>query len=139
MSAIEPLTLQQETELKRKRILEELEYIFKIQIYEPTHSIITDFLQDRKFDILYIPITDNMRVISKIPHNKVIDIIFKTIIIIFTQLFEQQLIRDKTIEITGQHNTYFDNGINENINCMNTYHGCIYCTQIKITMNTKAT
>ena len=139
MSAIEPLTLQQETELKRKRILEELEYIFKIQIYEPTHSIITDFLQDRKFDILYIPITDNMRVIYKIPHNKVIDIIFKTIIIIFTKLFEQQLIRDKTIEITGQHNTYFDNGINENINCMNTYHGCIYCTQIKITMNTKAT
>lgn len=139
MSAIEPLTLQQETELKRKRILEELEYIFKIQIYEPTHSIITDFLQDRKFDILYIPITDNMRVIYKIPHDKVIDIIFKTIIIIFTKLFEQQLIRDKTIEITGQHNTYFDNGINENINCMNTYHGCIYCTQIKITMNTKAT
>lgn len=139
MSAIEPLTLQQETELKRKRILEELEYIFKIQIYEPTHSIITDFLQDRKFDILYIPITDNMRVIYKIPHDKVIDIIFKTIIIIFTKLFEQQLIRDKTIEITGQHNTYFDNGINENINCQNTYHGCIYCTQIKITMNTKAT
>ena len=137
MSAIEPLTLQQETELKRKRILEELEYIFKIQIYEPTHSIITDFLQDRKFDILYIPITDNMRVISKIPHDKIIDIIFKTIIIIFTKLFEQQLIRDKTIEITGQHNTYFDNGINENINCMNTHYGCIYCTQIKITMNTK--
>ena len=139
MSAIESLTSQQEHELKRKRILEELEYIYKNQIYEPIHTKITNFLQDRKFDILYIPITDNMRVISKIPHDKIIDIIFKTIIIIFTKLFEQQLIRDKTIEITGQHNTYFDNGINENINCQNTYHGCIYFTQIKITMNTKAT
>ena len=137
MSAIESLTSQQEHELKRKRILEEVKSTYNYQIYEPIHSKITKFLQDIKFDILYIPITDNMRVISKIPHDKIIDIIFKTIIIIFTKLFEQQLISDKTIEITGQHNTYFDNGINENINCMNTYHGCIYCTQIKITMNTK--
>ncbi len=133
MSELMPLSSQHE--LRKQRLLE-IETIYKREIHDPIYIQITKFLQDRKFDIIYIPIKKNMLVIFNIAHDRIIDIIFKTIKIIFKQLFKQLLIHDKTIEITGQHNTYFVNGINENINCMNTNHGCIYCTQVQITMIT---
>ncbi len=130
-----PVPLSSQHELRKQRLLE-IETIYKREIHDPIYIQISNFLQTMKYNIIYIPIKKNMLVIFNIAHDRIIDIIFKTINIIFKQLFTQLLIHDKTIEITGQHNTYFVNGINENINCMNTNYGCIYCTQVKITMIT---
>ncbi len=130
-----PLPLSSQHELRKQRLLE-IETIYKREIHDPIYIQISNFLQTMKYNIIYIPIKKNMLVIFNIAHDRIIDIIFKTIKIIFKQLFKQLLIHDKTIEITGQHNTYFVNGINEIINCMNTNYGCIYCTQVKITMIT---